>query len=601
MNALDTGMFFAENDTTPLQIAAVLVFEGPPPPYPEVLREIRARLAREPRYRQRVRTVPLNLARPVWDDDPRFRLDYHVRHTALPPPGGDAEFRELVSRVLAGPIDLDRAPWEQWIVEGLAGGRWALVSKVHHCVVDGVAGTDLLMLLLDASPDWRPAEDRSWPPARPASTLSLLGRSVLERLDDTARRAVRPPVRETARVALGALRTVRGLPRYAVRWTRSSTPSLNGPTTWHRRWAWTRVDIDDVRRVRGAFGGTLNDVVLTAVAAGFRDLLLSRDALPDGAVVHTMVPVSTRPPDVSGELDNRVSAVMVNLPCGEPDPLRRLVLVREQMDELKHDHQETGPAALLTALGLAPGVLATMAHTLLRLRQPVLQTIVTNVPGPPIPLYMMGRRAIAIYPYVPIAAGLRVSVGVLSYDGALHVGLTGDFDAMTDLGTLADAVRRGFADLAALATARDPNAGAHPAPKQSPSARSASARSKAARSKPALSKPALSKPARSETARHETARSEMARPETTPSEAARRKAARPETARSEAVRAEAGVSRKAGAKANRKSVATKGAKEAPRPKAKAGPKAKPDPKAKADLGERPPGGRDGPGAGRRGG
>ena len=238
-----------------------------------------------------------------------------------------------------------------------------------------------------------------------------------------------------------------GLARYALRLLKPGAPSLNGPTSPHRRWLWAQADLDEVKRVRRALGGTVNDVILAAVAAGFRDLLRSRGVLSDDAVVRTMVPVSIRSPGERGLLNNRVSAVLVNLPCGEPDPVRRMHLVHEQMEFLKDSNQAIGPDALVRFLGMAPQLLAATVHTALLLRQPVIQTVTTNVPGPSFPLYLMGRKLVEMYPYIPIVMGFRVSIGNISYLGRLFFGLTGDFDAMADLEVLADGIRNGFDEL----------------------------------------------------------------------------------------------------------------------------------------------------------
>jgi WS/DGAT/MGAT family acyltransferase len=457
MSGIDAGMFFAENETTPLQIASVSVFEGPAPTYGEFIRAVVARLVRLPRFRQRVRRVPLDLGRPVWIDDPHFQLLYHVRHTAVPAPGGPEELRNLAGRVLAHRLDLSRPLWEMWLVEGLTAGQWAIISKVHHCMVDGVGGSDLMTSLFDLGPEVPagsarhteiPLPEVEHQPSRPALVLGGLVDTTAEQLRQVAR------LPWVARDSTGAEtgRFVRGLPGYARRiFSGRGAPSLNGPTSPHRRWSWTHADLTEARRISAAFGGTVNDVVLAAVARGFRDLLAARDVLDPDTVVRTMVPVSVRLPDERGTLTNRLSGVVVILPCGEADPVTRLRLVREQSEALKAGRQALGPEILITMLGLAPNVLAVAAHAALRMRQPLIHTITTNVPGPPVPLYAMGRRLVAIYPYVPLAAGIRVSTGLVSYLDTLYFGVTGDFDALPDLEVLTGGIRQGFDELAKTA------------------------------------------------------------------------------------------------------------------------------------------------------
>ena len=443
MNALDAGMFFAENDTSPLQIGSVCVFEGPAPDYHDLVRQVFARLRLAPRCLQRVRTVPFHLAHPVWVDDPHFAIGDHVLHTTAPEPGGPEKLRELVGRILAPPLDLSRSPWQVWLVDGLADGRWALICKVHHCMVDGVAGIDLLAVLLNAGPDWMPEEPRVWLPQPEPSVAAVLRDGVLDGLKGFGRQAARlflPVLRDSVAVA-GAV------PGYAKRLVGSGASSLNGPTGPRRRWTRTHAGMEEVDRIRRTFGGSVNDVALAAATRGFRDLLEERGVLEEESIVRAMVPVSVRSADERGVASNRVSAVPVDLPCGVADPLRRLRLVREQMDGLKSRDQAAGLAAFVELAGRAPGLLAAAARTALRLRQPLIHTIVTNVPGPASPLYAMGRRMLEIDPYIPITAGLRTAVGIVSYDGALSFGLTGDHDAVPDLETLCAGTREGIDEL----------------------------------------------------------------------------------------------------------------------------------------------------------
>jgi WS/DGAT/MGAT family acyltransferase len=453
MSGIDAGMFFAENETTPLQIASVSVFEGPAPTYGEFMRAVVSRLVRLPRFRQRVRRVPLDLGRPVWIDDPHFQLLYHVRHTAVPAPGGAEELRNLAGRVLGQRLDLSRPLWEMWLVEGLEDGHWAIISKVHHCMVDGVGGSDLMTNLFDLGPGAAPPRRRRAAiplpeaepePSRPALVLAGVAGTTVEQVRQVAR--LPRVVRHSTRAATG--RFLRGLPAYARKLHAGrGAPTLNGPTSPHRRWSWAQADLGEARHVSEVLGVTVNDVVLAAVARGFRDLLAERGVLRSDTVVRTMVPVSIRLPGEKGSLTNRVSAVLVSLPCGEPDAVRRLEVVHEQSAALKESRQAVGPAMAARVLGLAPNVLAVAAQIALRVRQPCVHTITTNVPGPSVPLYAMGRKLVGIYPYVPLAAGMRVSTGVVSYLDTLYFGVTGDFDAMPDLEVLTRGIQRGVDEL----------------------------------------------------------------------------------------------------------------------------------------------------------
>ncbi|GAA1557300.1 wax ester/triacylglycerol synthase family O-acyltransferase [Actinomadura kijaniata] len=451
MSGLDASFYLLEDENTPLHVASVVVFEGPAPSYGDLIRQVVAKLPQVPRYRQRVRPVPLHLGRPVWADDPHFNILYHVRHTALPQPGTGEQLRNLAGRVLAQRLDPAKPLWEIWLVEGLADGRWAMIAKVHHCMVDGVAGMDLATVMFDLTPDHRPPDRLpGWEPEPEPTALGLLR--------DAAQRAVTQPVRQTGDVVrgLGGVREARrlrdfalGLTRTTARFASPSAGSLNGPIGPHRRWCWQQAPLEDAKRIRKALGGTVNDVVLTAVAAGYRDLLEARGTLTEDTVVRSAVPVSVRATDQRGEMNNRVAAVFVNLPAGVADPLERLRRVREQTDDVKRSGQAAGTRTLtrLTDAAVAPALLSLGARVPVRLRQDLVQTVTTNVPGPDFPLYVMGRRVLEMHPYVPLTGGIRVATAIVSYCGTLYFGITGDFDAMPDLDVLARGVRGGLAEL----------------------------------------------------------------------------------------------------------------------------------------------------------
>src|SRR4051794_27653585 len=317
MSATDAGFYFAEGENTPMHVGSVAVFEGPAPSYGDVVRLLLGKLSQVPRYRQRVRTLPLHLGRPLWVDDEHFQILYHVRHTAVPKPGSAEQLRNLAGRVLGHRLDMAKPLWEVWLVEGLAEDRWAIISKVHHCMVDGVAGTDLLQLIFDVDQGAEHPEPAEWRPEPRPSTVSTLAGGVQDLVEQPARllaggllHAARDPADVVRRGrALGS-----ALPGLA-RQMRTSVPrSLNGPIGPHRRWAWVDATLDEVKRVRRAHGGTINDVVLTVVTAGFRELLAGRGELADDLVVRAMVPVSVRRRDEQGALDNQISAVLVDLP-----------------------------------------------------------------------------------------------------------------------------------------------------------------------------------------------------------------------------------------------------------------------------------------------
>ena len=463
MSTLDAGFFFVEDENTPMHVGSVAVFEGPPPSYGDVVRLLVARLDDVPRYRQRVRTVPLHLGRPVWTDDPHFEILYHVRHSAVPGPGGAEQLRNLAGRVFAQRLDMAKPLWEMYLVERLRDNEWALISKVHHCMIDGVAGADLTATLLQASPDAAIPAPPPWAPAADPSTAHLLV--------DGVRDVVSAPLRQLARVPSLAGNLLsgkelmaygRGLPATARRLASRAHSSLNGPSGPHRRWEWTTASLSEVKAIRTALGGTVNDVVLAAVTRGFRDLLTGRDELMEGQVVRSLVPVSLRTEAERGVLNNRVSAVMVNLPVGQADALQRLQRIREQMDDIKNTRQAVGAQALTELAGFAaPTLLALGSRLSFRFPQPLLQTVTTNVPGPRVPLFMLGRRLVELHPYVPIASNIRTSIGIMSYLDQLNFGINADFDGVPDISVLRDGIRAGVDELlahAAPAVTRAPSA-----------------------------------------------------------------------------------------------------------------------------------------------
>jgi WS/DGAT/MGAT family acyltransferase len=454
MSATDAGFYFAESENTPMHVGSVAVFEGPAPSYGDVIRLLLSKLPLVPRYRQRVREVPLSLGRPMWVDDPHFQILYHVRHTAVPSPGSDEQLRNLAGRVLGQRLDMSKPLWELWLVEGLAENRWAIISKVHHCMVDGVAGTDLMQLMFDLTPDAEHDEPKSWTPQRGPSSVELMTGAVADAIAHPARALASAPSMTGARgLAKSLLDSTKSLastmPSLAKQAVTPTARSLNGPIGPHRRWAWTEGGIDEFKAVRAALGGSINDVVLTAITRGFRDLLQARGALSsEKLVVRSMVPVSVRRPNERNTLDNRVSAVFVDLPVGEPDPVKRLEAIRGQMDEYKRTMQAVDARSII-AMGdfVAPTLLSMGVRAALQAGQIWCQAVTTNVPGPRIPLYVLGKRMVSAHAYVPIAGGTRVSIGIFSYLNTMTFGINADFDAFPDVDVLAGGIRAGIEEL----------------------------------------------------------------------------------------------------------------------------------------------------------
>jgi WS/DGAT/MGAT family acyltransferase len=468
MNATDAGFYYAEGGNSPMHVGSVSVFDGPAPSYRALVRLLLSKLPQVPRYRQRVRTVPFGLGRPAWVDDEHFEILYHVRRTVVPAPGGPEQLRNLAGRVLEERLDMTKPLWESWLVEGLRGGRWAIISKVHHCMVDGIAGNDLLQLIYSVHRVAELEDCAPWSPRPAPSTLALTVASVSDALALPIRH-IGAFVRDVATTdprstAVGFLRTASALretaPTVLREAVRRPATSLDGPIGPHRRYVWADTSISEIKKVRQGLGGTVNDVVLTAISRGLRDVLAGRGQLSDGIVVRTMVPVSVRRQDEHGVLDNQLVAVFVDLPVGQPDPVARLATVREQMEQYKRGLDAVDARSIIALEDfVAPTLLALATRVGARSVQPIVQAVTTNVPGPQVPLYVLGRRLRSLYAYVPIAAGERVSIGIYSYIGRVTFGINADYDAYPDVEVLAQGISRGMRELVDAALGTEARAG----------------------------------------------------------------------------------------------------------------------------------------------
>jgi len=454
MSVQDAAFLHIEDGNNPMHIGSVAVLEGPAPAYGEIVRLIAAKLPLVPRYRQKVRFAPLGVGRPVWADDSHFQILYHIRHTAVPPPGGRDELRNLAGRVFAQLLDRSKPLWELWMVEGLAGTRWALISKVHHCMVDGISATDLLTVIFDsvAKPAARTAAEE-WVPEVEPGTVRLAADGVARAIIEPAASLRRIPeaVRAVARPRTG-LAQAAVLARSLAEWRRPPATSLNGPIGPHRRWSWAEASMDDVKVIRQALGGTVNDVVLAAITSGFRTLLLDRGEEVSNRVVRTLVPVSVRADHERGTLNNRVSGMFPGLPVSIADPVERLDAIAAQLASLKDANQAVAGDALVQLAGFAPPMLLALgARLAARTPQHLLQTVATNIPGPQSPLYVDGRRMVYSYPYVPILGTVRIGVAIFSYCGRLFFGITGDYDSVADIDVFRDGIEDGIRELVAVA------------------------------------------------------------------------------------------------------------------------------------------------------
>jgi WS/DGAT/MGAT family acyltransferase len=459
MSPMDASFLHIEGPNNPMHIGGVSIFEGPAPPFERLEQMVGAKLDRVPRYRQKVRFVPLGLGRPVWVEDPHFNLSYHVRHSALPRPGTEEVLRRTAARIFAQHLDRRKPLWEIWMIEGLSENRWALLSKVHHCMVDGVSATDLMTVMFDDSASSEP--ERPWQARPEPSDIELVLRTLGRQAVDPAEqlRVIRAAVRRPRASLRQARDLLRGMTSAAGLLRPLGSSSLTGPVGPHRTWSTAFVHLSDVKAIRTALGGTVNDVVLTIVAGGLHDLLAQRGEEVDGRTVRALVPVSVRSPGEQGVYNNRVSAMFAELPVGIPDPVARLQTVRTQMDGLKQSKQAVAGDVLTALSGFAPPMLLALGGRLAA-RSPTLgvQTGVTNVPGPQQALHTLGRRLLESFPFVPVIGQVRISIAIFSYDGGLYFGVTADSDSSRDIPVLTAGVESSAAQLLELAAPATPQA-----------------------------------------------------------------------------------------------------------------------------------------------
>lgn len=442
LTALDSSFLELESEGVHMHVGSVGIFEPGPLAredggldFDRVLALADAALARIPRFRQKLAHIPL-LDRPVWVDDEHFNPLYHLRHTALPRPGDERQLKRLTGRIMSQKLDPAKPMWELWFVEGLEDGHFAVISKVHHCLIDGVSGVDALAAFMGTDPDHRlePSE-YPWMPRPAPSGLQMLSDETFRRLFAPGRallgaaRSLRDPGRTLEEAAHSAAGFVEGMSHALV--PASETP-LNVPIGPHRRFDWTAFDLGVVREVRKRIGGTLNDVVLTCVTGAVRRFLADHDTPLDGIDFRAFVPVSTRRPQQRGKLGNRVSMLVTELPVDVSDPLHRAERVVEETRRLKSSGQAEGSELLEEVSDAAvPGLVAAISR--LAASRRAFNLVVTNVPGPPIPVYMDGARMLASYPLVPLFENQALGIALFSYDGMLYWGFNSDRDALPDV------------------------------------------------------------------------------------------------------------------------------------------------------------------------
>jgi diacylglycerol O-acyltransferase / wax synthase len=440
LSASDMSSLLAERGPIHVNVGAALILEGDPPTLDELLEHVESRLALVPRFRQRVQATPLQITNPVWADDPGFDLEWHVRHVALPRPGSTDQLRELVGRVMSTPLDLERPLWQLYLVEGLEGGRHAYISKTHHALVDGVSAVDVGTIMLDPNPEGTemPIPEERWDPDVPSPEL-LFVRAATERIST--------PMRAARKAALGALSMPRETAGRVMRTAESFAGlAAGGPTAPRtflnedigrdRRVAFVRTELDALKRARGETGATVNDVILAVATGGLRRLFERRgEAVPDQLVA--LVPMSIRRSDERLELGNRIATLMVALPLSEPDPAERLRLVHAETSRVKESEQARAASLVIEATGWTPPTINRVLADVIS-RQLNWNLVVSNVPGPQMPFYLLGRRMVEVYPVVPLSPQQHaLSIGVVSYDGGVFFGITADRNLFADIDEVA--------------------------------------------------------------------------------------------------------------------------------------------------------------------
>lgn len=458
LTAVDASFLAQEGPASHMHIGGIVICEGPAPGYEEMLDHIRGRLHLVPRYRQKLAQPPLETGRPLWVDDPNFNLEYHVRQTALPSPGDEGQLMRLVARIMSQQLDRSKPLWEMWIVEGLDDGGFALITKTHHALIDGISGVDLATVMFDLTPV--PAEmphpDEPWQPhvvptgaelvaggalgAARAAAAGIVGAVSLVRNPSATLKALSEASQGLGEVAWAGLNPA------------PETP-LNVEIGPHRRYRVVRNQLTDFKEIKNALGGTVNDVVLTVVTGALRDWLHSRGVRTEGLELRALVPVSTRGDDDRGALGNRITVMRGPLPVYIEDPIARLRAVRAAMDGLKESKQAVGAEVLTGVQSFAPPTILAQASRL-NFSTRLFNLIVTNVPGPQLPLYVRGREMHDVFPVAFLPKGHGLAVAIMSYNGQMNFGLLGDYDALPDLDRIGDGIEASLAELLALARRR---------------------------------------------------------------------------------------------------------------------------------------------------
>jgi WS/DGAT/MGAT family acyltransferase len=456
LSPVDVSFLDQEKRGSHMHIGAVMLFEGPPPTSAELRGHVESRLHLVPRYRQKLAYPRFEMGRPLWVDDPRFNLAYHLRHTALPSPGSEEQLRMLTGRIFSQRLDRSKPLWELWLVQGLEGGRFALINKTHHALVDGVSGVDITTVLFDTSPNPTPIAAESWTPAVEPSDATLVAEGVkgIAGLPARVARRALHAARNPLETAAGVREAGEGLGNVAWSFANPApeTP-LNVPIGPHRRVLWLSFPLAELKQIKDALGGTVNDVFLAVVSGALGRWLRRHGVRTQGLELRCIVPVSIRADEHKGALGNRITAMLGPLPVYATDPLERYQIVSKSMSGLKESKQAVGAETLTRLQDFAPPTILAQASRL-NFSTRAYNVLVTNVPGPQFPLYLIGREMQELVPVPFLAPERALAVAMMSYNGMVDIGMMGDYDAMEDLDEFGDEIRESVAELRRVARPR---------------------------------------------------------------------------------------------------------------------------------------------------
>jgi diacylglycerol O-acyltransferase len=468
LSSVDVSFLTNESSSSHMHVGAIMIFEGPPPSYEDLLEHVQSRQHLVPRFRQKLAYPPAQTGRPFWIDDPTFNIEYHVRHSALPSPGSEDQLRRMAARVFSQQLDRSKPLWELWLVQGLTRKRFAVITKTHHALVDGVSGVDIATVLFDLKPVPEPADtDQDWVPhPEPASgTLVAKGLEDLLKAPLRAARRIEGAVAHPEAAARRVGQALEGVGE--IGWAFANPAPkvpMNVEIGSHRRYAWVRSDLAHFKKVKDALGGTVNDVVLAVVAGALRGWLQHRGVRIEGLELRAQVPVSIRAQDEHGQLGNRLAVMRAPLPVYIEDPARRLRTVTEAMQGLKQSKQALGAEVISRFNDFAPPTLLAQAARI-NFSTRLFNLVVTNVPGPQVPLYVLGRELEDCFPVGFLPPNQALFIAIMSYNGGINFGLLADYDAIDDIDLLTEGIEAAIAELTELADAAgEPTASEEPAP-----------------------------------------------------------------------------------------------------------------------------------------